>query len=457
MILNKNPLLQCDSYKISHYKQYPENTEYVYSYIAPRGGEHPLPIVGLADFCSLLDVRNLNQLYISELQDIAEEHGVPFNPAWWDLLKKYKGKGLPLRVMGVPEGTVVEPKTPVAVIVNTDPEFPWLTSFFETVFLRLVWYPSTVAAECRYMKTRIKEFMIRTGADLAGLEFKLHDFAPRGCTSGEQAQRGGMGHLTQFQGTDNIEAIKYIRDNYGLSMAGFSIPATEHSTVTSWGREHEKDMYETFIRKNLGEGKIAACVSDSYDIDAAIDMWKELEPILLEVGGTLVIRPDSGDPVTMPLHVLDRCLQVFGYTVNDEGFKVLPAHIRVIQGDGIDKHLLVRILQGCVDLKISIDNIGFGMGGGLLQKVDRDTYKWAMKCSAARVNGVWRDVYKDPKGGNKKSLKGLVTPKGVWPYKDANQLTDGDYVTPEGFVDYYYNGVQAPRDSFDTIRSRASI
>ena len=461
MQLNRNPLLMCDSYKISHFNQYPDGIEHVYSYIAPRGGEHPLPIIGIHDFVSLIHPDDLSGYHISELQDIAEEHGMPFNNEWWTLLKKYAGKGFPLRVMGVPEGTVVDPKTPVAVIVNTDPEFPWLTSFFETLFLRTVWYPSTIAAECRYMKGRIKEFMIKTGSDMTMLDFKLHDFAPRGCTSGEQAQRGSMGHLSQFQGTDNIEGIKYLRDNYGISMAGFSIPATEHSTVTSWGRENEKAMYEAFVRKNLGVGKVAACVSDSYDIDEAISMWKELEPVILEVGGTLVIRPDSGDPVAMPIHVLNKCFDAFGYTVNAAGFKVLPDHIRVIQGDGIDKHLLVRIMQRCVDAKISIDNIAFGMGGGLLQKVDRDTYKWAMKCSAARVNGVWRDVYKDPKGGNKKSLKGLVTPNGVVEYGDADVFIENDIEAAPygsyGFMTYYNNGVAAERPSWDTVRQRASI
>ena len=136
MKLNLNPLLMVDSYKISHYKQYPSGTEYIYSYISPRGGSHPIPVIGISDFCDWLDTTNLQSWFISELEHIAEEHGVPFNPAWWDLLKKYHGKGFPLRVMGVPEGTVVDPKQPVAVIVNTDPEFPWLTSFFETLFLR---------------------------------------------------------------------------------------------------------------------------------------------------------------------------------------------------------------------------------------------------------------------------------------------------------------------------------
>ena len=216
-------------------------------------------------------------------------------------------------------------------------------------------------------------------------------------------------------------------------------------------------MYEDFIRKNLGEGKVAACVSDSYNIDEAIKMWKDLEPVLLEVGGTLVIRPDSGDPVQMPLHVLEKCLDLFGFTWNSKGFKVLPDHIRVIQGDGIDATLMVRIMQRMVDAKISVDNIAFGMGGGLLQKVDRDTYKWAMKCSAARVNGKWRDVYKDPIGGGKTSLKGLVCPKGTIEYKDANLIIGSESgACPEGFTEYFYNGRQYPRHTWDIIRQRSA-
>ena len=459
MILNENPLLMCDSYKISHFNQYPQGIEHVYSYIAPRGGSNPIPVIGIHDFCDLLDHKNLNRWNISELKDIAEQHGMPFNNEGWSaLLKKYKGIGFPLRVMGIPEGTLCEPKTPVAVIVNTDPEFPWLTSFFETVFLRMVWYPSTIAAECRAMKSTIKDYMEYTGSDLTMLDFKLHDFAPRGCTSGEQAQRGSIGHLSQFQGTDNIEGIKYLRDNYGIQMAGFSIPATEHSTVTSWGRTNEKSMYEAFIRHNLGKGKVAACVSDSYNIWEAIKIWKELEPVLLEVGGTLVIRPDSGDPIQTPVKVIEECLTEFGYTTNEKGFKVLPDHIRVIQGDGIDAEKMEAIMQLMVDKKISIDNIAFGMGGGLLQKVDRDTYKWAMKCSAARVNGEWRDVYKDPLGGGKTSLKGLVGPTGVVSYDHANMLIEGHLgAVPLGFIEYYKDGKAKERPTWDIVRERSKL
>jgi nicotinamide phosphoribosyltransferase len=462
-----NVLLMTDSYKLSHYSQYPEGTEYIYSYIEARKGSYPVVVLGIHDFIDKI-TGGLTDENVSELQEIAREHGVPFNASGWhSLLCKYGDgiSGFPVKVYGVPEGTVVNPSTPVATIVNTDPEFPWLTSFFETLFLRCVWYPSTIASRSRYVKGRIKEFMLRTGADMSTLEFKLHDFGARGVSSGESSAVGGAGHLTQFLGTDNLEAVKYIKDRHEGIIAGFSIPATEHSTVTSWGKEHEKAMYENFLRVNGGEGKIFACVSDSYNIWEALTMWKELEPLLLEVGGTLVVRPDSGDPVLTPVKVIEDLMQLFGFTTNAKGFKVLPDHIRVIQGDGVDEESIVRIMQRMVDRKLSIDNIAFGMGGGLLQKVDRDTLGWAMKCSAARVDGVWRDVWKDPIGGGKTSKRGLVISDGVIDYDMADaMLTTLERCALSSNIDnptwvVYYNGDAntRPRDLWATVKKRASI
>lgn len=453
--MNTNVLTQTDSYKLSHFKQYPEGTEHVYSYIEARKGSYPVVVLGISDFCSKLS-NGLTHENVDELRSLSIIHGVPFNDeGFQSLLSKYVGIGFPVRVMGVPEGTVVNPSTPIATIVNTDPEFPWLTSFFETLFLRCVWYPSTVASRSRYIKTRIAEFMRITGADMGSLDFKLNDFGSRGASSSETAALGGAGFLTQFQGTDNIDAIMYLRDVYGEPMAGFSIPATEHSTVTSWGREGEKAMYENFIRKNGGEGKLFACVSDSYNIWDALSLWKELEPVLLEVGGTLVVRPDSGDPVMTPVRVISDLMQLFGYTTNDKGFRVLPDHIRVIQGDGVDEQSIVRIMQQMVDSSMSIDNIAFGMGGGLLQKCDRDTLGFAMKCSAASVKGEWRDVYKDPVHGGKTSKRGLVTVDGVTPYSHAGELLAGPD-TPS-WVTYYHHGNLKLRSSWQTIKQRSSI
>jgi nicotinamide phosphoribosyltransferase len=406
---------------------------------------------------------------VEELRELTELHGIPFNTDGWAALvdkyapddagyAPYNAGDFPVLIRGVPEGTVVSPGTVVATIVNTDPEFPWLTSFFETLFLRCVWYPSTVASISRACKVVIKQGMIDTGADLSTLPFKLHDFGARGVSSGESAGIGGMGHLINFQGTDTLEAIKYVRENYGEQMAGFSIPATEHSTVTSWGRDEEGYMFRSFVKNNLAPGVIAACVSDSYDIWESLGKWKELEPEIKASGGTLVVRPDSGDPVETPVKVIEELMKLFGYTTNEAGYKVLPSYIRVIQGDGIDLQSITSII-GLLKAKwISVDNIAFGMGGGLLQHCDRDTFGWAMKCSAAKVNGQWRDVYKDPIGGSKTSKRGLVTSGRSFAGDlaldaDVQVDTDDDWVT-------YYNGATGylrDADSWADIKARAEV
>lgn len=452
-----NPIIdlftaQADSYKLSHFQQYPEGSEFVYSYIEPRKGAG-IPVLGIRDFIEWLDDFS-GCMDPHLLKEFCKNHGVPFNEGWFDLYDNYGGR-LPVAVFGVPEGTVVDGGTPVAAIVNTDPKYPWLTSFLETLFLRCVWYPSTVAARSRYCRLRIKEFMERTGADMSGLPFKLHDFGSRGASSSETAAIGGAGHLTQFKGTDTLAAIYHITETYKTSeIPGFSIPATEHSTVTSWGRDGEFDMYDAYIKN--ASSSVIACVMDSYDIDAAIEHIATKHELLKEKNITFVVRPDSGDPVTTPAYVIGKLMDLVGYTRNEKGFKVLPPEYRVIQGDGITEDTLVRIMQLLVDKKISLDNIAFGMGGGLLQKCDRDTYSWAMKCSAIRVNGEWRDVYKDPKAGGKTSKKGIVAPHGTVPYEDVDLMIHSATAW-EGYVCYYRDGVLGDEleTTWETVCNRA--
>lgn len=410
-----NPILNTDSYKTGHYKMYPEGTEYVSSYIEARKG--PLgwdPVfLGLQPF--LIDYLQtpITQENIDEADEVLSAHGVPFNREGWEYILAEHDGFLPVRIEALPEGTPCGIGTCLVQVVNTDPKVPWITSYVETALLRAVWYPTTVATLSREAKKLIKKYMLLTAGHTEGIDFMLHDFGARGVSSRESADVGGLAHIVNFMGTDTLTGILAARRYYGAEgMPAFSVAAMEHSTVTSWGRDGEVDAYRNMIQ-NAGEGQIVSIVSDSYDIWNTVDTiyGETLRADILALadrGGRLVVRPDSGDATVVPVDVVEKLMESFGYTTNNLGFKVLPPFLRVLQGDGINYDSMQIIMQNAMIRGISTENFVFGMGGGLLQQINRDTLSFAMKASAICVNGEWRDVYKDPIGGSKPSKKGRL-------------------------------------------------
>ena len=407
----QNLILNTDSYKTSHYLQYPPGTTNVSSYIAPRGGNFSeIVTFGLQAFIKAYLLTPITIHDVMEADAVFNAHGVPFNrDGWKHIVDKHNGY-LPIRIEALPEGTVVAPGTMQVQVVNTDPKVPWLTSYVETALLRAVWYPGTVASLSRRAKQFINNALQITADDPAAeLPFKLHDFGARGASSSESAGLGGMAHLVNFMGTDTVEGVVAARRFYGEDMAGFSIPASEHSTMTSWLRSGESAAYANMLDK-FPEG-LVAIVSDSYDVfNAATNIYgDELKAKIEGRNGTLVVRPDSGNPTTMAVEIIERLGAKFGFSTNSKGYRVLPDYLRVIQGDGMDIDTIPRLLNNMEQAGLSASNIAMGMGGGLLQKVDRDTCKYAMKANAAKVYGEWRDVYKDPiTDQGKKSMKGQL-------------------------------------------------
>ena len=464
MKLAKNIILNTDSYKVSMFKQYPAGTTGVYSYIESRGGRYDRTVFfGLQAFIKEYLFSPITQNDIEIADEILTAHGEPFNRAGWQyILDKHNGY-LPVVIRAVPEGTVVPTRNVLATIENTDPECFWLTTWLETALLRAIWYPTTVATQSRAIKELILDYLEKTG-DPSTIDFKLHDFGARGVSSMESAGIGGAAHLVNFMGTDTITSVLYAREYYNAGVAGFSIPAAEHSTITSWGREGEVNAYRNMLNQFAKPGSIVAIVSDSYDVfNAASKLWgEELRQQVIESGATVVIRPDSGDPVTVNRQLIEILGEKFGYTKNAKGFKVLN-NVRLIQGDGVNELTIRSILGGFMAMGWSADNIAFGMGGALLQQVDRDTQKFAMKCSSVQVNGEWVDVMKDPvTDSGKKSKAGRVT---LW-------KSGGDYVSsinaPSGWSDkaigpwtdvlepVYRNGKLLKEIDFATVRANSN-
>lgn len=462
-------ILRTDSYKFSQWVQYPKGTTHISSYIESRGGEDESVFFGLQAFMKDYMTTPITMADVDRAERIVLAHGLPFNREGWEIIvNEYNGM-LPVLVEAVPEGTVMPTHNVQVQVVNTDPRLWWLTSYLETAMLRGVWYPSTVATKSRKMKKLIKAALEKT-SDVpveAQINFKLHDFGARGASSSETAILGGMAHLVNFMGTDTAEALVGVMEYYNTDeIVGFSIPASEHSTITSWGRDNEVKAFENMIDKFAGPGKIYACVSDSFDIyKAAGDLWgTALKDKVIAMGGTLVVRPDSGDPMTMPVEVLEILLDKFGCTVNSKGFRVLPPYIRGIQGDGINEDSLPIILDNLIAAGISVENIAFGMGGGLLQAWNRDTLKYAMKASAIRVNeGEWTGFSKDPVTDHgKRSKEGrLALVKeagfGIAPYI---RTVPEDYFWERPSAKnllqpVFMNGVILIEDTFENIRERA--
>ena len=397
-----NPLFEgTDSYKLSHWWQYPPDARHVYSHLMSRGGFWKdtmffgLQYILKACFVGVVFTKE----DIDEARMLSALHfgtDKVFNTAGWTrLLEKHGGK-LPLKIRAVPEGYVVPVKNALMTIENTDPEFPWLTNWAETLLLQ-VWYPITVGTLSWHIKQEIGKDLVRTGTP-AGLAFKLHDFGFRGVSSRETAAIGGGAHLVNFMGTDTTPAIAMLRQFYGeKGMPGYSISAMEHSTVTSWGEDHEADAYRNMLQKSPTD--LTACVIDSYDTHNAVAniFGTELREEVLRRPGTVVLRPDSGDPVVVIEDIFNAVAEKFGFETNSKGWKVLPQQIRVIQGDGVNYQNILRINSALTRAGWSMDNWGYGMGGALLQQQNRDTMRFAIKCSAIDRGGVWHNVNKNPK------------------------------------------------------------
>jgi nicotinamide phosphoribosyltransferase len=400
--LRLNPVLNTDSYKLTHWWQYPPDTRHIYSYVESRGGMFDETMLAMLQY--IIKSNFAGQVFtlgdVEEARRIAAAHfsGRPktFNYEGFKSLYAKHGGRLPLRIRAVKEGTVVKSHNALITIENTDPEFYWLTNWAETVLLQ-VWYPITVATLSRGI-----------------LPYKLHDFGFRGVSSRESAAIGGAAHLLNFLGTDTLAALQLLNQFYSADLSatdpanspGYAIPASEHSTITAWGEAHELDAYANML-ENCPEG-VVACVSDSYDIYNAVrNLWGgALREKVMQRNGTLVIRPDSGEAVTVLEELFKIVSDRFGYEVNKKGWKTTVPCVRFIQGDGVNFYTIQNITAQLTRKGWSQDIWSYGMGGALLQQVNRDTLKFALKCSAIDRNGTWHNVYKNPKTDPSKASKG---------------------------------------------------
>lgn len=461
-------ILRTDSYKQAHYEQLAAGLEYSYVYLESRKGMSLMMFFGLQYILKQYIVsEKITAKMVNEAERFCLTHGVGFNREGWDIIVNEFDGRLPLEIRGLAEGSVAPSSTPMMVITNTDPRFAWLPMYFEALFQR-IWYSCTVATRSMEQKAVISKFA-RTTVDDDQLEaylmFALHDFGARGADVAEAAMVGGMSHLVSFYGSDTLEGVWTAEECYGTAegMPAWSIFAIEHNVVLSWGESREKELFANLVEKYVAKGQKVSVLADTYDLDRALDYWAELKDQLIDAyarggeTGRIVVRPDSGDPVEIPVLVIQRLLDIFGYSMNGKGYKVLPDYIRVIQGDGTSKAVIRAILLRLEELGISAENIVFGQGGKLLCGHMRDDGSFAMKASAMTISGQVVGTSKRPKTDPTKNSKEgyfrvvICEDSGELRYERTEDMGDSGLL---GIV--CRNSELLREQDFDDIRARAN-
>lgn len=451
-------LFHTDVYKWGHVKMYPEDTKMVFSNYTNRmtriPGVNKVVNFGLDGFLTELyteyfkfldgDIDQIVEYYKSVVANVLG--GEVEDPTHFRDLHAYgnaNDKDLPIRFLSLPQGAEVPLRVPSFVFYNSHPMFSWLTNYIETWLSASVWHPSTVATKALHFRRLLNKWAIETTGSTDGVGFQGHDFSYRGLPGTQAAGASGAAHLLAFDGSDNLETFNYLNETYVLGdptedfVLG-SVLASEHSVMCAGTAvQGEYALYERLLTEN--PNGIISLVSDTYDLWNVIENFlPKLKDLIMGRDGKLVIRPDSGDPVdiicgtaapgtgittdtrtntvvhdartTEEKGVIELLWDIFGGTVNEQGYKVLDSHIGAIYGDSITYERAEAIMQRLKDKGFASTNVVFGVGSYTYQYVTRDTFGSAVKATAVVVGDDEHQIFKDPAtdNGTKKSARGFI-------------------------------------------------
>lgn len=440
-----NPLTAIDFYKTDHRRQYPKGTTEVYANFTARSGklarvikesyDNKIVFFGLQYFVKDFLINSWNEHFFkkSKSEVVSDykrrmDHALGRDAIDVAHIAALHDLGyLPLKIKSLPEGARVPIGVPVLTIVNTHPDFFWLTNYIETIISSYLWKPITSASTAFEYKKLLTAYAVKTGSPKDFVKVQAHDFSFRGMSSLQDAAISGAAHLTSFWGTDTVPAIDLVEHYYDANaereMIGCSVPATEHSVMCMGMQDGELATFKRLISELYPNG-IVSIVSDTWDFWRVVTEYTvQLRDEILCRDGKVVIRPDSGDPVKIVAGDEDapegspehkgaiKCLwEVFGGTITENGYKMLDSHIGLIYGDSITLERAKNILQKLESKGFASANVVFGVGSFTYQYVTRDNFGFAMKATSGVVNGKRRDIFKDPKtdSGTKKSAKGLL-------------------------------------------------
>jgi len=481
-ILPSNFILACDTYKFDHWAQYPADTEQIYVVVVPRKPSKyadKIVAMGQTFVAEILANVRITMDMIDEAELEVNQQGYDFNRSGWEYIVKEFGGRLPLQVFAVEEGRIVLPQTPVMGLINTGGKpNAWLPGYVETWVQQIVWKMSTVSSVARACRLTIREYMEATSSSLAGLDWALHNFGDRGADSPEEAPvMAGIGHAALFNGSDCARSNRFIKKMYGYDKAATSsVIATEHSSMCANSDAREKDDFGAALmaverlehavkRTQNGIGvPVVSAVIDTYDPRRFVRdyMGDRLKDRIVNSGGKMVMRPDSGDVLVEPSMVARDIEATFGAPLNSKGYKEFPAYVGEIQGDGVKVTTVGPILKAFADSGFATAGLVLGMGGGITHEGGRDDFSFSMK-AIARFDGTrWIPMLKEPKTDtSKKSLTGLVRCREnadgeleVFDALKGGQLHS--FLKPcAGWQLWVENGYRVYRQKWDDVRARA--
>lgn len=476
-----NALLLTDGYKTGHHQQYPKGTEIVYSNWTPRSNKYaPKGCNKVVSFGQQYVLKWLHAYFQDHFfsqskeqmcQELKEELslylGTDYDVTHFEELHDLQY--LPIKVKSLPEGVEVPIRVPMLTVVNTAEKFYWITNFLETILSTMLWQPMTSASIALQYKRIFKKWAEKTDIkNQAFIDFQGHDFSMRGMGGLQSAISSGMGHAAVFLGSDTLPVLSSLRSYYNAK--GFvvgSVNATEHSVMCAGTKEDEIDTFHELMK--IYPTGIVSVVSDTWDLWKVLTVYlPKLKEAVLARDGKLVIRPDSGDPVAIicgensklggntpkDKGVVEILWDIFGGTINQQGFKVLDPHIGAIYGDSITIERAENICQCLSDKGFASTNVVLGIGSFTYQFNTRDTFGFAMKATSVTVNGQQREIFKDPitDDGVKKSAKGLIQVVLVdHEYVLRDQVTSAEENEGE-LQEIYKNGIFSNEVSLQEIR-----
>lgn len=496
-----NPIFKTDSYKLSQFNMFNDvkpdkngNMQTLikmYAFIEPRKGARDSHVVvaGTQNIVNTLTDIKVTIHHVKQAIWFCNSHfSTPthsgkyhFNPLPWLKVALCYNGNLPIKLSAIHDGTIVPVGIPICIIESTDEDCAQLVSHYEGLIQKAYWYPTTVATNALGFSTVIKIALKVTATDEViskWLKVAIQDFGYRGCTSEDAAIIGGSAALYLTEGSDTVSAVVNTMVTMGdQTMTGYSVAACEHNQAFCRGRDGESDFVSNLC--DLYPSGIISVVADTFDTLNHIEMITtgDLKVKIMARDGTWVIRPDSqllnedgtemspAETISAIFEVLNKNLSE-SITTNDKGFKVLPSQYKIIYGDGLNIPKIKAILDVMIRDGWCATNIVFGVGGNLLQNINRDTERFAMKSSQQmfkirNVDGTTRietrNVGKETPG--KESKRGMFHVGIFDGIIQCNSIDDPKVIeVPNMLFPYFINGnICKSFDDLKTIRERINF